>query len=181
MNDGKARELIMEAAALLVQEGQAEQLTLAHVAEAAHMAEADVSRQFPTMDDLVAAMAWRLSDTFFNAVAEACGDDETPGAWMRAYVETGLALDETGDRSRIARALLGSTAYRRHVLDAFREREDDVQDFFYDSGVATDAVVVIRAAISGIFFGRMFGLDMLPAGTCEAVRARLLSMTRAAA
>jgi len=27
----------------------------------------------------------------------------------------------------------------------------------------------------------MFGLDMLPAGTCEAVRARLLSMTRAAA
>jgi AcrR family transcriptional regulator len=143
MDDDRAREFVLEAAALMVQEGGAELLSHQAVAEAAGLPEARVRRLFPTIEALVTVMVDRLPAAFLDAVAEACGEDDSPGAWLRAYVRVGFALDEDADLPRLARALLCSVAYRPHMLDAVREREVEIQHQIANSGIPPERAVVV--------------------------------------
>jgi AcrR family transcriptional regulator len=177
MDDDQAREFVLEAAALMVQEGGAELLSHQGVAEAAGLPEATVRRLFPTIESLVTIMADRLSASFLDAVAAECGDDDSPGAWLRAYVRVGFALDEDADLPRLARALLCSVTYRPHMLDAVREREVEIQHLIAASGIPPERAVVVRAAMEGVFLCRMFGLELLPPGTRQAVERELLALT----
>lgn len=177
MDEVQAREFVLEAAALLVQEGGAEVLSHDAVAEAAGLAVERVLRLFPTIEALVIAMADRLSAAFLEAVSAACGEDDSPGAWLRAYVRVGFELDEEAGMSRLARALLASVTYRPHMLDAAREREVEIQHLIAASGIPPERATVVRAAMEGIFFSRIFGIELVPPGAREAVERELAALT----
>ena len=177
MDDAQAKEFVLEAAALLVQEGGEEVLSHRDVAEAAGLPEESVLLLFPTVEALVTAMADRLSAAFFEAVSAECGEDDRPGAWLRAYVRVGFALDEEAELSRLARALLSSVTYRPHMLDAVREREVEIQHLIAASGIPLERAVVVRAAMEGVFFCRMFGIDVVPPEARAAVERELLELT----
>jgi AcrR family transcriptional regulator len=177
MDDAQAREFVLEAAALLVQEGGAEVLSHESVAAAAGLEEERVRRLFPALEALVVAMVDRLSATFLDAVAAECGEDDSPGAWIRAYVRVGFALDEDGNFSRLARALLASVAYRPHMLDAVREREVEVRHLIETSGIPPERAVVVRSAMEGVFLSRMFGIELVPPEWQAAVERQLTELT----
>jgi AcrR family transcriptional regulator len=177
MDDAKTREFILESAAMLIQEGGADRLTLDDVAAAAGLPANTVSEHFPDLESLVTAMVDRLVSSFHDAVVEACGDDESPGRWLRAYVQTGFELDGNGDVSRVARALLSSTHYRPQFVESVREREVEIQDWINRSGIAPERGIVIRAAIEGIFLSRMLGVELIPDNVREIVEAELVALT----
>ena len=177
MDDVKTREFILESAAMLVQEGGADRLTLDDVAAAAGLPPGTMNEYFADLESLVTAMVDRLISSFHDAVAEAWGDDESPGCWLRAYVQTGFERDGNGDVSRVARALLASTQYRPHFVESVREREVEVQDWINRSGIAPERGIVIRAAMEGIFLCRMFGIELIPADLREIVEAELVALT----
>ena len=177
MDDVKTREFILESAAMLVQEGGADRLTLDDAAAAAGLPPAVVNEHFPDLESLVTAMVDRLVSSFHDAVVQACGDDESPGCWLRAYVRTGFERDGDGDVSRIARALLASTHYRPQFVESVREREVEIQDWINRSGIALERGIVIRAAMEGIFLCRMLGIELIPADLRETVEAELVALT----
>jgi AcrR family transcriptional regulator len=177
MDETKMREFILESAAMLVQEGGADHLTLDHVAAAAGLPPDAVSANFPDLESLVVAMVDRLVSSFHDAVAEACGDDESPGCWLRAYVRIGFERDGSGDVSRVARALLSSIHYRPHFVESVREREVEIQDWINRSGIAPERGIVIRAAMEGIFLSRMLGIELIPSDLRQSVEAELVALT----
>ena len=177
MDDVKTREFILESAAMLVQEGGADRLTLDDVGAAAGLTPSAMRDHFPDLESLVTAMVDRLISSFHDAVEEACGDDESPGSWLRAYVRTGFERDGDGDVSRVARALLSSTHYRPQFVESVREREVEIQDWINRSGIAPERGIVIRAAMEGIFLCRMLGIELIPADLREIVEAELVALT----
>ncbi len=177
MDEAKTREFILESAAMLVQDGSADRLTLADVADAAGLPVATVTGHFPDLESLVTVMVERLVSSFHDAVEAACGDDETPGGWLRAYVQTGFELDGNGDVSRVARALLSSTLYRPQFVESVREREVEIQDWINRSGIAPERGIVIRAAMEGIFLSRMLGVELIPDDLRQTVEAELVALT----
>jgi AcrR family transcriptional regulator len=177
MDNIKTREFILESAAMLVQEGGAERLTLDDVATAAGLSPDTVGDHFPDLESLVMAMVEQMVSSFHDAVAQACGDDESPGSWLRAYVRTGFERDGKGEISRIARALLSTTQYRLQFVDSVLEREVEIQDRINRSGLATERGIVIRAAMEGIFLCRMLGIELIPTNLRESVEAELLALT----
>ena len=177
MDDAKTREFILESTAMLVQEGGADRLTLNDVAAAAGLPPDKVNDHFPDLESLVTAMVDRLISSFHDAVAQACGEDESPGAWLRAYVHTGFERDGKGDVSRVARALLSSTQYRPQFVDSVREREVEIQDWINRSGIVPERGIVIRAAMEGIFLCRMFGVELIPPDLRQTVEAELVALT----
>lgn len=177
MDDAKTREFILESAAMLVQEGGVDSFTLDDVAAAAGLPPGKVNDHFPDLESLVTAMVDRLVSSFHEAVAEACGDDESPGSWLRAYVRTGFERDGKGDVSRVARAILSSTRYRPQFVESVREREVEIQDWINRSGIARERGIVIRAAMEGIFLSRMFGIELIPADLREIVEAELVALS----
>ena len=177
MDDAKTREFILESAAMLVQEGGAESFTLEDVAAAAAMSPATVKDHFPHLESLVTALVDRMVTSHHEAVAQACGDDESPGAWLRAYVRTGFERDDMGDVSRVARAILSSTLYRPQFIDSVREREVEIADWIQRSGISPERGIVVRAAMEGIFLSRIFGIELIPAELRQTVEAELLALT----
>ena len=177
MDDAKTREFILESAAMLVQEGGADRLTLDDIAVAAGLPQETINGHFPDLDSLVTAMVDRLVSSFHDAVAEACGDDESPGCWLRAYVQTGFERDGSGDVSKVARALLSSTHYRPQFVESVREREVEIQDWINRSGIAPERGIVIRAAMEGIFLSRMLGVELIPDDLRRTVEAELVALT----
>ena len=177
MDNVKTREFILESAAMLVQEGGADRLTLDDVSAAAGLPPATMNEHFADLESLVTAMVDRLVSSFHDAVVEACGDDESPGRWLRAYVQTGFERDGNGDVSRIARALLSSTQYRPQFVESVREREVEIHDWINRSGIAPERGIVIRAAMEGIFLSRMLGVELIPADLREIVEAELVALT----
>ena len=177
MDDVKTREFILESAAMLIQEGGADRLTLVDVAVAAGLPPDTMREHFADLESLVMAMVDRMVASFHDAVAEACGDDESPGCWLRAYVRTGFERDGNGDVSRVARALLSSTQYQPHFVESVREREVEIQDWINRSGIVPERGIVIRSAMEGIFLSRMFGVELIPADLREIVEAELVALT----
>ncbi len=177
MDNAKTREFILESAAMLVQEGGADRLTLDDIAAAAGLPPAAMRDHFPDLESLVTAMVDRLVSSFHDAVVEACGDDESPGSWLRAFVRTGFERDGNGDVSRVARALLSSTQYRLHFVDSVREREVEIRDWINRSGIAPERGIVIRAAMEGIFLSRMLGVELISPAMRENVEAELIALT----
>ncbi len=177
MDDVKTREFILESAAMLVQEGSADRLTLDDVATAAGLPPGAIIDHFPDLESLVTAMVDRLVSSFHDAVLEACGEDESPGAWLRAYVRTGFERDRNGDVSRVARALLASTQYRTQFVESVREREVEITDWINRSGIAPERGIVIRAAMEGIFLSRMLGVELISPDMREIVEAELVALT----
>ena len=177
MDDAKTREFILESAAMLVQEGGADSFTLDDVAAAASLPPGKVNDHFPDLESLVTALVDRMVSSFHDAVIEACGDDESPGAWLRAYVRVGFERDDKGDVSRVARAILSSTQYRPQFIDSVREREVEIADWIKRSGIAPERGIVVRAAMEGIFLSRVFGIELIPADLRDTVEAELVALT----
>jgi AcrR family transcriptional regulator len=90
MPDRALREIAIDAACLLVQEGKAASLSMAEVARAIDVEERQLEAVFGTVEDLIVAIADRTYATFLTQVDAAVGEDESEGAYTRAYVRAQL-------------------------------------------------------------------------------------------
>ncbi|MEM8811762.1 MAG: hypothetical protein AAGF59_04025 [Pseudomonadota bacterium] len=177
MNDQDKCDIILEAAALLVQEGDVGALSFTDLSGAVDMPEADVRRLFPKLEDLVSAVAERMYQAFLNRVSDELDDDETPGAWTRAFIRASSSPEARKDFPKIGRVLLSTVAYRPELIDSIRAQQDEMLSAMRSDGLDPMRVYMIRAALEGVWMSAMFGVTLMPPDKADEFSDYLLSLT----
>lgn len=170
----------LEAAALLIQEGFADRLTLERVADASDLPLTEVERRWPTVEHLVAAVGTRAYQTHVKNIADAIGPDETPGAFLRGYLEATFPTDRERDNF----ALLVATLFRsapvgETVLGPVRAKQRDIEVAIAEDGLDPVMARILRYAIDGLYMSDVFGLNSLTPEERHAVCTRIKSLTHA--
>lgn len=160
MPDRALREIAIDAACLLVQEGEAASLSLADVARAIDVDEQRLQAVFASLEDLIVAVADRTYATFLTQVDAEVGQDESEGAYTRAYVRASLQSDE-GFEELVA-ALLASAPYRPYMVAGIRDQEATVRCALEADGIDPVMAHIVRLAADGLWFNRVFGLSPIP-------------------
>ncbi len=173
---------LVEAAALLVQERGGGAIALCDLAAVTGMDEADVRAVFPTDADLHEAVATRMYAAFLDAVAREVGEDDTPGAFTRAYLRAVEPVDgERDDFTRLGEALLASGPYRPELVEAVRREQATLRSALEGDGIDPVLATIVRLAADGLWMNALFRLDPVTPGRRAEVVARLEAMTRMAA
>lgn len=150
------RDKVLDAAEAVVAETGAAGLTIDAVARAAGITKGGVQYCFGTKEGLLTAMLDRWCETFDRDIAMLQGEDRSPLAHMRAYIEAGRQSDEEeGSRSAV---MLSTLLQNSDQLAAsrlwYRERLRDVDPTTEEGRNARLAFI----ASEGVFFLRSFRL-----------------------
>lgn len=178
MNDETTREIILEAAALLVQERDVRTLSFADIAAAAEIDRDELERQFPSLDDLVKGVVERMYLAFLERIADELGDDDSPGAWTRAFIRAGSTEEARKDFPKIARVLLSTVAYKPELIEPIRAHQVDLHTAMQRDGIEPMVAYTVRIAMDGLFLSDMFAMDLLPADQRDAFLEHLTELTR---
>lgn len=171
----KFRSSLIEAAALLIQEGRTATLSLDLLADATGLEMEAVKEQFPSLEALMEAIVTGMVGHFRERINAELGTDETPGAWHRAYIRASLpARDER--LPDIAGAVLASAPLRHSYLSAVRDAQEDFKFAREGDGVDVATSTLICMALDGIWLNRMFAMDWISRGHEDAMIAHLLSL-----
>ena len=162
MPDRAIREIAIDAACLLVQEGKAASLSMTEVARAIDVDEPQLQAAFPTLEDLIIAVADRTYTTFLAQVDAEVGQDESDGAYTRAYVRASMQSAERDGFGALVAALLGSAPYRPHMTDGIRDQEATVRCALEADGIDPVLAHIVRLAADGLWFSDVFGLTPVP-------------------
>lgn len=173
MTEDRTRDLAIEAACLLVQEGDIESLSVESVAAAADLDEDRLRAVFPTTEDLLQAVGGRTYETFVGAVEQEVGDDESDGAFTRAYVRAAIRSLDRDRFDVLVATLLASAPFRPHMVDPIREQQATVNSALRSDGIDPVLAIIIRLAVDGLWFNNMFGVLELEPATRAAVATRL--------
>ncbi|PLX37302.1 MAG: hypothetical protein C0606_12490 [Hyphomicrobiales bacterium] len=172
----RIREFTLDSAALLIQEGGVDTLTLASVAAAADLEEADLIAVFGNLETLVGEVADRMFQTFVGRVEGELGNDESPGAWVRAYVRGSFPEGEPDTFSRIGSVLLQSTAFRPWMIDRIRAYQGEMHAMLLNDGIEPEIAAIVRLAVDGLWMSKMFDIEAIPEAMERSVLDRLLAM-----
>lgn len=173
MSEDGIRELAIEAACLLVQEGRVESISVETVAAVADLDEERLRAIFPSNVDLLKAVGARTYETFVGSIEQEVGDDESDGAFTRAYVRAALLSLDRDRFDALVATLLASAPFRPHMVDPIREHQATIASALESDGIDPVLALVVRLAVDGLWFNNMFGvLDLEPA-TRAALAARL--------
>jgi len=179
MNDQTSQEIILDATALLVQEQDVRALSFADIANIADIAEDELRRLFPSLEDLVKGAAERMYQAFLDRIEEELGDDDTPGAWTRAFIRASYAEEARKDFPKIGRVLLSTVAYKPELIESLRARQAEMLSAMHADGLDSMTVYTVRVAMEGLWMGEMFGMDLVPADRRDAFVNYLTELTRA--
>lgn len=165
----------LEAAAFVIQEGAADRLTLEGVAEAADLPAEAVTARWPTVGHLVRAVVERGYATKMARIAAAMGDDESPGAYTRAYIEGSFPSDrESYDFVDLAASLFRSGPIEPETFAAIRARQAEIKAALAADGLEPATANMVRFAVDGLFMNEVFGIAVLS----ETERSQLLAKLR---
>ncbi len=175
--DAAVREIILDATALLVQEQDVGELSFGDIAAAAEIDEADLRRLYPSLEHLVAGVAERMYQAFMDRLEQELGDDETPGAWTRAFIRASVADEAATDFPKIGRVLLSTVAYKPETVESIRIKQRELFSAMHADGLDPFVVYTVRAAMEGLWMSEMFGMELLPAERKDAFVDHLVSLT----
>jgi len=178
MNDQTKQEIILDATALLIQEQDVRALTFADIANTADIAEEELRRLFPSLEDLVKAAAERMYHAFVDRIEEELGDDDSPGAWTRAFIRASYAEEAREDFPKIGRVLLSTVAYQPELIEPLRDRQAEMLAAMHGDGLDPMTVYTVRAAMEGLWMGEMFGMELVPRERRDAFVDHLTGLTR---
>lgn len=170
-------ELLEAAYRILLRDGP-DRLTLDAVVRETGRSKGGVLYHFPTKDALIAGMVGLVLDRFDAEVERewrAAGDD-TPGAWLRAYVAASAKPDL--DAPAVGSGLLAVVAANPGLLDLVRENAARVQARLEADGVDPVTASIVRLAVDSITMEELFGITVLTPEVRAGVLANLIALTR---
>lgn len=178
MSDRTRREIILDTAAMLVQERDIAALTFGDVAAAAEISEDELARDFPTLDHLVEGVADRMYRAFMVQIEAELGDDDSPGAWTRAYIRACNRPEVRRDFPRISRALLSTVAYKPELIEPLRQAQPGLFLAMERDGLDPMVAYTVRVAMEGLFLAEMFGMNLIPEDARDDLVDHLTGLTR---
>jgi len=155
-----SREIILDAAEIVVLEGGAAHLTFEAVADRAGVSKGGIIYHFPSKETLLEAMVSRLLQRFTDQQAQAALDlPEGPQRELAAYVMASLTgNDET---RRISAALLAVAANDPKLLAPVREYYREWFARLEGFGLRFERAAAISLAVDGLWLLELLQLSPL--------------------
>lgn len=177
------RELILDAAEIIVDRDGVNSLTFDAVAAEAGVSKGTTLYHFDCKEALTAAMIERFVARFDTAWADAIHrDDEALGRRTRAYVSASLQGEAITGKTfdKVNGAITAALANFPDRLEAVREQGQRHQSAIQSDGLDPVFATIIRLANDGLWFAESFNLMRYDDELKTAVAKRLIAWTRLA-
>jgi AcrR family transcriptional regulator len=173
------QDIIKSATKLLLEEGVTK-LTLDAVAKKAGVSKGGLLYHFPGKDDLIRGLIDNLNESFDADVARqiAEANDNTPGYWLRAYIQASAEAEPEFNEN--SAALLAGIALNSDLLEPFRRSFGEFQDKSVSDGIDPVVGTIIRLAVDGLWLAELFKLAPPDPELRQQVIERLMAMTKEA-
>lgn len=170
------RKNIIHAAERLIQEKGVASLTLEAVAQAAGVSKGGLLYHFPSKDALIMGMITDWLEEFDGYLQEELAkEDDSKGAWLRAFIRASFTYDEIAIEARAG--LLAALANNPDLLEPLIQQDKLWQEKAISAGIDPLLATILRLATDGYWYGKLLGLASITPALREQLLTRLLSLT----
>ena len=170
----KTKKKLLDAAAQVVKDKGASQLTLDAVAKQAKVSKGGLLYHYPNKAALLAAMVTHLNDSFEQAIADRVAKGNT--GWLEAYVA--MSFDPQHSQMAESAGMLAAVANDLSLLDPLGERYQVLQSQLETGDLDPDLATIVRLAADGLWFTELFGISPLTAERRSQVLAKLITLIK---
>lgn len=180
-NKNSKKELILEAAAALINEEGVEKMTLEAVAKKAGVSKGGLLYHFPGKQELIEGLVESLTVGFMEKLNEqAEAEDDQVGKWGRAYVGATFGAEDESGMSNMLAALPAAMFTDPQLLDRVREQYEEWQKLIENDGIDPMKATILRLAVDGLWYAELFRVAPPDPEMRRKVRDELMSWTRKA-
>ena len=173
-NPSETKKKLLNAAARVVKEKGASQLTLEAVAKQAQISKGGLLYHYPSKSALLAAMVTHLNDSFEKAIAHQIAKDNT--SWLEAYVA--MSFDPQHSQMAESAGMLAAVANDLSLLEPLAERYQVLQQQVETGDLDPDLANIVRLAADGLWFTELFNISPLSTKRRSQVLAALLTLIK---
>lgn len=167
------KEKILQAAALVVREKGASQLTLESVAKQAGVSKGGLLYHYPNKSTLLTAMVIYLNENFERAVEEQVKEG---ASWLEAYVI--LSFDPQHSQIKESAGMLAAVANDMSLLAPLAERYRVLHEQLEASVSDPNLATIVRLAADGIWFTELFNVSPLTEERRSQILTALLTLIK---
>ena len=175
-NPLETKRKLLEAAALVVKEKGASQLTLEAVAKQANVSKGGLLYHYPNKQALLKAMISHLNENFERAIAKQIEQSEGKITWLEAYVA--MSFDPQHSQIAESAGMLAAIANDLSLLEPLAERYQVLQQQLEASNIDSDLANIIRLAADGLWFTELFKISPLTEEKRSQILAALLTLIK---
>ena len=150
---------LLEAAAQVVREKGASQLTLEAVAEKANISKGGLLYHYPNKSMLLAAMVTHLMESFEQAIESQIAQSGSKITWLEAFVA--MSFDPNHSQLVESAGILAAVANDPSLLEPLRERYKVWQAKAEASGLDPNLATIVRLAADGLWFTELLNVSPL--------------------
>lgn len=171
------QDSILKAASSIVQRNGVAQLTLEAVAKEAGISKGGLLYHFPSKEALIKGMVDKLNESYGAEIQlKAEVDQQSRGAWSRAYVEA--TFNELDCGVAMSSALFAAAFANPKLLEGMQAQYKIWQNHIENDGTDSVRATIARLAADGLWFAEMFGLAPLEQELRNKVYNELISWTK---
>ena len=172
----KTKRKLLEAAALVVKERGASQLTLEAVAKQANVSKGGLLYHYPNKQALLKAMIVHLDENFERAIAKQIEQSEGEITWLEAYVA--MSFDPQHSQIAESAGMLAAIANDLSLLEPLAQRYQVLQQQLEANNIDSDLASIIRLAADGLWFTELFKISPLTEEKRSSILAALLTLIK---
>lgn len=167
---------LLKAAAQVVQDKGASQLTLDAVAAKARVSKGGLLYHYPNKSALLTAMVAHVIESFEQAIARQVGRRDSETAWLEAYVA--MSFDPEHSQLVESAGILAAVAGDPSLLEPLRKQYQLWQAAAEASGLDPTLAAIVRLAADGLWFTELFKVSPLTGKQRSQVLEALLNLIR---
>ena len=172
----ETKRKLLSAAAIVVKEKGASQLTLEAVAKQAGVSKGGLLYHYPSKSALLSAMVTHLNENFERAIAKQIEQSKGKISWLEAYVA--MSFDPQHSQIAESAGMLAAIANDLSLLEPLRERYQVLQEQLETSDLDSDLANIVRLAADGLWFTELFNLSPLTQERRSRVLTALLTLIK---
>lgn len=181
MASSNSKTKILDCAERIVVRDGVARLTMDAVAAEAGLSKGGVLYNFPSKDDLIRALLFRLMEEFEAEMARLVKADPEPrGRLLRAYLTASFPPDEAAcqHNNQVAGSLLAAILTNRALLAPLQKRFRETQQRLLEDGLDPAHVHLVWLAADGLWMGDLLGTPGPDAQARREVIQHLFEFTR---
>lgn len=170
------RQLILEAAAIIVKEQGSDALTLDAVAKRAEVSKGGLLYHFSSKEALVKGLVQHMNDVYRDNVESLVEKDQVDtGKWARSFID--VMHDKGVENRTVSSGMLAAQGINPELLEPLQQTYANWQHQMEQDGLDQVDATILRLAVDGLWLSEIFGLGPLPDSLRKQVLERLKEQT----
>jgi AcrR family transcriptional regulator len=155
-NPQATRELLLQAAATIIVEHGAHNLTLENVAKHANISKGGLLHHFPNKEKLLLELMTQLVQNFEQNLAQHLEPNPSNGRWTRAYIRA--TFTPSSAEQQLTQALSSLVISHPQLLENVQDAFNFAEKHILNDGLPAARAMAIRLACDGLWFGEIGGM-----------------------